>query len=347
MMNPKGPLNASYPPWVVNRRHPALSTEDLENSLPLAAELQARFRRQAKVVPASLRVSPYVRAAAIDNVSLQAGNNILQGRMPLLSTSQLHLLHARPGAVTRISLSDLPEDHNLTAGALVLQSITHFQAYLMYENLGKLLDWRLMGVYSRLSAGQAGSALSSGSASSEGLQTTGEIYASVTYPWSQTVGLSASLGYSLSAERQPVNPDFIKGSTLPQNHLLGFRLEWMVDRTRRPGGVLGGGYRLKIFEESYLASGTRTGSAQTVGFDGRLYHRFFPGLVGAYRLSYQQSLGPVQAVYMVGGAEQWLLAKTNQDMPVPSSDRILMLAMAAPVRGLPLNSRNGSAFLGL
>jgi len=347
MMNPKGPLNASYPPWVVNRRHPALSTEDLENSLPLAAELQARFRRQAKAVPANLRVSPYVRAAAIDNVSFQAGNNILQGRMPLLSTSQLHLLHSRPGAVTRISLSDLPEDHNLTAGALVLQSITHFQAYLMYENLGKLLDWRLMGVYSRLSAGQAGSALSSGSASSEGLQTTGEIYASVTYPWSQTVGLSASLGYSLSAERQPVNPDFVKGSTLPQNHLLGFRLEWMVDRTRRPGGVLGGGYRLKIFEESYLASGTRTGSAQTVGFDGRLYHRLFPGLVGAYRLSYQQSLGPVQAVYMVGGAEQWLLAKTNQDMPVPSSDRILMLAMAAPVRGLPLNSRNGSAFFGL
>jgi outer membrane protein assembly factor BamA len=48
---------------------------------------------------------------------------------------------------------------------------------------------------------------------------------------------------------------------------------------------------------------------------------------------------------MAGGTEQWLSPRFNSDMPRPSMNQTLMYALAAPVKGLPINSRNGSAFL--
>lgn len=88
------------------------------------------FAAKPKTTSTVLKSSPYVKASSIDHVSLQAGSTLLQGRMPLLSASRMHTLHARPGAVVRVGLSDLPEDRNLSAGVMILQSLSDFQSYL-------------------------------------------------------------------------------------------------------------------------------------------------------------------------------------------------------------------------
>ncbi len=70
------------------------------------------------------------------------------------------------------------------------------------------------------------------------------------------------------------------------------------------------------------------------------------GMVWASRLAFQHSTGALRANYMVGGMEQWLMPRINGDMPVPPSNRVLLNGLAAPVRGLPINTMNGSSFMG-
>jgi hypothetical protein len=288
---------------------------------------------------------PYVRSSALDNISMQAGNHILSGRMPLLSASPLHRLHAQPGAVMRVSLSDVPEDRTLSAGALLLQSLTNFQAYLMYEDLESMVDWRLMAVYSMLPANQSFSNPGFGRAYGGPVRSMLELYASVTYPISRSACFVTTMGHLASVDRSPLNPDVPKSNIDVPEHSTGIRFEVIFDQSRQSMGWTNGGYLFKIFQENYLLSGGRTGSSVLGGMDARSYSGLIPGLVWANRMCFQYSGGPVKASYMAGGTEQWLMPRFNEDMPRPADTKVLMYALAAPVKGLPINTRNGSAFL--
>lgn len=304
------------------------------------------FAAKPKSTSTVLKSSPYVKASSIDHVSLQAGSTLLQGRMPLLSASRMHTLLARPGAVVRVGLSDLPEDHNLSAGLMILQSLSDFQSYLLYENLSGLIDWRLMGVYSKLPASlPTGGGFGGGSGSVNPAQVW-EVYGSMTRPLGVYSGVSATVGSVLSRENLPLNPDFPKDNGSIRHQMTGLRLEWMTDRSRRSSGALWKGYRAKVFHEFYLSSGTTSGSGALFGLDARAYQPLMGGMVWASRLAFQHSTGALRANYMVGGMEQWLMPRINGDMPVPSSNRVLLNGLAAPVRGLPINTMNGSSFMG-
>ncbi|MGA1665466.1 MAG: hypothetical protein ACO39U_00550 [Bacteroidia bacterium] len=305
------------------------------------------FAVQGKTQTPAAKVMPYVTASSIDHVSLQAGSTLLQGRMPLLSASRLHTLHARPGALVRVGLSDMPEDRNLSAGLLVLQSFSDFQSYLMYENLSGLIDWRVMAVYSRLPASfpQSGGLNSSGSTSNP--SQVWEINASATRPLGVHSGISLTLGHLLSYENLPLNPDFPKDNGRLRNQQTGMRLEWMTDRTTRSSGVLWRGIRAKVFQEFYLGSGTATGAGNLWGGDVRTYQPLLGGIVWANRLAFQHSSGKLRANYMVGGTEQWFMPRFNEDLPLPPASQVLLNGLAAPVRGLPVNTMNGSSFVGI
>lgn len=316
-----------------------------ERRTPLGLAIRDLFASRPARVHAILRKGPYVRASALDNIGIQAGNNILSGRMPLLSASPLHILHAQPGAVTRISLSDVPEDQILSAGALILQSLANFQSYLLYENLKGLTDWRMMGVFSMMPADQTYGNPGIGAVSSGPIRRSLEFYTSATYPLSRSLGLSATVGHIASVDRGPLNPENPKGNLDNVEHLSGIRLEAMWDQSKESSGWKTGGFRFKVYGEKYFATGGRLGSGNLVAVEGRSYAGLMPGLVWANRLSFQHSGGMLKANYMVGGAEQWLLPRFNGDIPRPTSNEVLMYALAAPVKGLPINTRNGSAFI--
>lgn len=331
---PTWPPNASYGPPM-----------DEQGNTPLGLAIQKLFTTKPKSGKVTARRGSYVRSSALDNISMQAGNNILIGRMPLLSASPLHMLHAQPGAVMRLSLSDVSEDRILSAGALVLQSLTNFQSYLMVENLKGLTDWRLMGVYSILPVDQSYENPGFGRSTGGPVRSMLELYGSATYPISRSVGLSVTMGHAVAVDRGPLNPDFPKDNTDKPELTTGIRLEAVCDQSKQSLGWTNGGYLFKVFQENYLLTGNRTGSSSLMGMDGRSYAGFMPGLVWANRLSFQYAWGPVRASYMAGGTEQWLSPRFNNDMPRPSMNQTLMYALASPVKGLPINSRNGSAFL--
>jgi len=339
--------------WTGEEAHPLLPDHAGDDWLPgFEPNIIARMAANLFTVKANkgmpvTKSSPYVKASSIDHVSLQAGSTLLQGRMPLLSASRMHTLHARPGALVRVGLSDLPEDRNLSAGIMILQSFTEFQSYLLYENLSSLVDWRLMGVYSKLPASlPTGGGYSGGTGSVNPAQIW-EVNGSMTRPLGVHSGVSVTLGHVLSYENLPLNPDFPKDNGRLLHNMTGLRLEWMTDRTIRSSGTLWKGYRAKVFHEFYLGSGTATGSGALVGLDARVYQPLGGGLVWANRGAFQHSAGAIRANYMVGGMEQWLMPRFNGDMPVPPSGRVLLNGLAAPVRGLPINTMNGSSFLGV
>ena len=337
---------ASSPPIQVGTTVTSFGpSQDAEGNTSLGLSIKKLFASRPQSGKISSRRGSYVRSSALDNVSMQAGNNILMGRMPLLSASPLHMLHAQPGAVMRLSLSDVPEDRILSAGALLLQSLTNFQTYLLYENLKSLIDWRLMGVYSMLPVDQPYNNPGFGRAPTGPVQSMLELYASTTYPISRSIGFSVIMGHMASVDRGPLNPDFPKGNIDITEHCTGIRFEAMCDQSKQAMGWTSDGFLLKVFHENYLFSGGRTGSSSLGGMDARSYTGLISGLVWANRLSFQYSYGPTRASYMAGGVEQWLSPRFNGDMPRPSRDKVLMYALAAPVKGLPINTRNGSAFL--
>lgn len=343
MITQKSSLPISYP---IQSTSSGLSRDE-DGNTTLGLAIRKLFANRPNITQSTTVRGSYVRSSALDNISMQAGNNILSGRMPLLSASPLHMLHAQPGAVMRVCLSDVPEDRALTAGALILQSLTNFQAYLMYENLKPLTDWRMMAVYSLLPVNQSFTNPGFGRSSGGPVRSMLELYASVTYPISRSLGLVVTMGHLASVDRSPLNPDFPKNNIDVPEHSTGIRFEAICDRSRQSLGWINGGFLLKVFQENYLLSGERIGSCSLGGIDARSYSGFMPGLVWANRFSFQYSGGPVKASYMAGGTEQWLLPRFNSDMPRPADSKALMYALAAPVKGLPMNTRNGSAFLSL
>ena len=78
--------------------------------------------------------------------------------------------------------------------------------------------------------------------------------------------------------------------------------------------------------------------------DARHYERILKHSVFAVRLAAGTSLGTERILYYLGGTENWLFPKFNQEIPFPQTNDFAYQTITANMRGFQYNIRNGGSF---
>ena len=136
---------------------------------------------------------------------------------------------------------------------------------------------------------------------------------------------------------------------------IGLKLEYVFDNTINVDLNILNGSRYKVYIEAVKKMNVQLfdpwvfnfeeGFMTVIGLDARHYQKIDRNSIFATRLSGATSFGSEQIVYFMGGMNNWLFPKYNEQIPIPPSDTYAYNALAANMRGFRQNIRNGTSFL--
>ena len=120
--------------------------------------------------------------------------------------------------------------------------------------------------------------------------------------------------------------------------------EFIFDATRSIGLNLLEGTRYKIFGEYYQLIDKNSINMAVLGFDFRHYTKIHRSFIWANRFAASTSFGKNKLIYYMGGVDNWLFPKFNQDIQIDYSQNYAYQTIATNMRGFDQNIRNGNSF---
>jgi hypothetical protein len=135
----------------------------------------------------------------------------------------------------------------------------------------------------------------------------------------------------------------------------GLKGEFIFDNTRSRGLNLYNGFRMKTWVEFYdqisvdsllefHPTNFKTKDLWTIGIDARYYQKVHREIVWATRFAASSSFGKAKLIYYMGGVDNWIGAKFDQSVRVPTDIDWAYQTLATPMRGFWQNIRNGNSF---
>jgi len=243
-----------------------------------------------------------------------------------------------PGATgfLKIRATDLMENHRLTAGYRISFDLRNNEFMLSYENLERRTGRQY--VFHRQAISQ-----------SNGFHTFRQVshnaYFILSRPFSEVLMARGSVigradnFYVRAADY----PSLIEPSRW--NLWAGLRGELIYDRTRMLGQNLPLGARSKVFFEYYQSLTERGTTMFVVGADYRHYTRLFRTFIWANRVAGSTSFGQQLLLYYMGGVDNWLIPRFNQEIPIDQTQNYAFQTLATSMRGFNQNIRNGNTFV--
>lgn len=120
--------------------------------------------------------------------------------------------------------------------------------------------------------------------------------------------------------------------------------EFIFDATRSLGLNLLEGTRYKIFGEYYQLIDKESINMVVLGLDFRHYQKIHRSFIWANRFAASTSFGKNKLIYYMGGVDNWLFPKFNQETSIDFSQNYAYQTIATNMRGFDQNIRNGSNF---
>lgn len=87
-----------------------------------------------------------------------------------------------------------------------------------------------------------------------------------------------------------------------------------------------------------------SGFMTVINLDARHYHKIDKHSILALRLAGATTFGSERILYYLGGVDNWILPRFNDNIPVAQSENFAYQTLAAHLRGFRQNIRNGSSF---
>ena len=120
--------------------------------------------------------------------------------------------------------------------------------------------------------------------------------------------------------------------------------ELIYDNTREIEVNIPQGTRFKVFGEYYYQL-NQNGNMVSLGLDARHYLRIDRCFIWANRFAAATSFGHDKIIYYMGGVDNWIGAKFNQNIPIDYSQNYAYQTLATNMRGFDQNIRNGNSFM--
>ncbi len=124
----------------------------------------------------------------------------------------------------------------------------------------------------------------------------------------------------------------------------GLKAELIYDDSKSLGTNLFQGTRAKLFGEYYQGITEDPNNMVVLGLDVRHYLPIHRNFIWANRFATSTSFGNNLLMYYLGGVDNWLMPKFDQDMAIDYSKPYAYQTLATNLRGFQQNIRNGNSF---
>jgi WD40 repeat protein len=246
-------------------------------------------------------------------------------------------LYLNPGlnAFLAISIQDLMEDYRMTGGVRISVDLNNLEFLYSYENLKHRLDRQLVLYYQSLK-------------SFDGLydirQQNVNMYYILKYPFDRVNSLHTSATFRYNRYGMRSVDDYSLHRNPEQRIWIGAKVEYIADNTRQIAINLLRGFRGKFFAEYSCIPNKEFNNMLVLGLDVRHYTKLHPTLVWANRFAASASLGKNRLIYYMGGVDNWIFPKFNQEVSIDTTVNYSYQTLATNMRGFTQNIRNGTNF---
>jgi hypothetical protein len=242
-------------------------------------------------------------------------------------------------ALLKVGAADLLEDYRITGGVRLSSNLRNNEYLLSFSKLKSRLDKEF--VFHRQVVEEEGF----NPIYSLIRHQVHEFHYILKWPFSPVAAVRGSAilrndrAVYLALEEQSLRePNFMR-------NWAALKGEYIYDATRSPGLNLYYGLRFKIFGEYYRQIENNQSDLVVLGMDFRHYTPLHRSLIWANRLAASTSFGSNKLIYYLGGVDNWLFPKFNQETPIDLSQNYAYQTLGTNMRGFHQNIRNGNSFL--
>lgn len=235
----------------------------------------------------------------------------------------------------KTTISDLLNNHRITAGVRVPFSLNGSDYFIEYQNQKHRINWEVG--YFRLSRRNDFGLVNR--------QLINQFKGGIKIPFNETVALKT---YAIGRQDRNIILG-VDSATLGMEDMkytwAGNKTELVFDNTKNIDINLPYGTRFKIFTEVYqnLEQGDR--QVINLGFDYRKYTKLHNKIIWANRITANTSVGASKVQYYIGGIENWLGPSYNGDVSRGEGSQYIFQMQANSLRGFKQNIRNGTSYL--
>ena len=236
----------------------------------------------------------------------------------------------------QVGITDLMEDHRIIGGVRLNLSLVNNEYLFSYSDLKKRLDKEI--VFHR-------NTLEGSNGYTMQRVHTHELFYSLKWPFNEALsikgtGMLRNEMYVTMATDQTT----LETPTVYDNWA-GLKGELIFDNTRSPGTNLYYGTRYKLFAEYHQLVNGDHQNLIVLGFDYRNYQKIHRTFIWANRIAGSTSLGSDRLIYYMGGVDNWLSPKFNDNTPIDYSQNYAYQTLATNMHGFNQNIRNGNSFV--
>jgi WD40 repeat protein len=249
-------------------------------------------------------------------------------------------IYLNPGlnAFLMVTLRDLMEDYRMTGGVRISANLNNLEFLYSYENLKNRLDRQVAIHYQSLK-------------SFDGLynirQQNINIHYILKYPFDRVNSLHTTFTIRYNRYDLRVIDDYSMEKQPEHKFWLGTKVEYIIDNTRTVSINMLNGFRGKLFAEFYATPDKAFNNMAVFGLDMRHYARIHKTLIWANRFAASTSIGKNRLIYYMGGVDNWIFPKFNQEINIDTSVNYTYQTLATNMRGFTQNIRNGTNFFTL
>lgn len=286
----------------------------------------------------------YYTSFYTDNIVTQFDNSFLANNYQVFGfTGSNGAIYLNPGLnfLTKVSISDLFEDQRITGGFRINPSLDN-QFMLSWEQRKNRWDQQI--VVDRQTYYKVGVAGTSQNDLTARINTS-TIRMSLKYPFSPVSAVRVSLLYRNDKYNFLASGDVPLKKRPTYENIIGTRLEYIFDNTRKIMLNIYNGLRMKVWSEYWLHSDNGGGDLFTSGFDVRHYQKIHRQITWCNRFAGGNSLGSERLIFYLGGVDNWLNPSFNSNVNVYKPEQYKFQTLATNMRGFNQNIRNGNNFL--
>lgn len=238
-------------------------------------------------------------------------------------------------ALFMVGINDLFEDYRITGGFRLSFDLNSTEFMLSYENLSRRLD-RQVVLYRQSIRSMNDIYLIK--------QRSNSAFYILKYPFDKL----NSLRFTITGRYE----NFIYGAlndyslkAKNENHFWGgVKIEYIFDSSKELYTNLWRGSKIKIFAEyeHRLYKGQK--NLFVIGMDIRKSVKVYRNMTWATRLAASTNMGSGRLIYYMGGIDNWIPAKFNNEISVDNSKDYAYQTLATNMRGFEQNIRNGTSF---
>ncbi|MBK8502310.1 MAG: hypothetical protein IPL46_08910 [Saprospiraceae bacterium] len=321
----------------------------IQNQVVLHTTISARPESQVDSQPINrLRIVPYRLKFKLHDLSTNMDNNLLFGGLDNYAAFKREFEPPPVGLLMKAIFKDLFEDYVFEGGVRIPTSFNGTEFFLVHDNKKKRLDKQYAVYRKSLSTNIQDNndpfrTRNTTLLGQFGVRYPLDIYhslrATATLRQDKTIFLASDLN-SLN------NPDI-------EAQRIGLKLEYVFDNAIDIDYNIRSGTRMKLYTEFVkkfafsfdpISLNLSEGFMTVMGTDTRHYLNFAKHMVWATRFAAATSFGSEQNLYYLGGIDNWLIPKFNQDVRQPSEGNFAYQTISPNLRGFDYNVRNGSTF---